>query len=263
MADQEDVSILPSEAQEGGGGVVQAVQGAILTFECVSYDYNGSVAVPVPAVHVHGEYELEGEAAEFEEYYSAGDPSRLRPKKDGTGFQALQEGAGLTKTCKTMQLLDSIVSANGGDEDILTGGIKGLDGINVNMERKPDIERAGLEQKVGARKRTILLVTEINAMPGETPKKKGKPVAGKPVAKAGAPGKAKALRQKTITAIEAAIEAAGGKVEGENIGQLVFRANKKDSEVKAMVELITADDFALLSADDTPWGFDGTTLTAA
>lgn len=256
-----DVSLLPSQAQEGGGGAVQAVQGATLTFEFVSYDYNGAVAVPVPALHVHGEYEQDGEQAEFEEYYSAGDATRLRPKKDGTGLQALQEGAGLNKTCKTMQFLNSLASANGGDESLIGTNIKDLDGINVDMERKPDIERAGLQQKEGARKRTVLLVTAINAMPGESAPKKGK---GKPAAGKTAPGgAAKALRQKAIAAINAAIEAAGGSVEAENIGQLVFRANKKDLQVKSLVELITADDFALLSAEDTPWGFDGTTLTAA
>lgn len=261
MAD--DVSFAPSTAQEGGG-LLQAVNDATLTFECTTFDYGGSVAVPVPALHVHGEYEDEnGGAAEFDEYYSAGDASRLRPKKDGTGFQALVEGAGLTKTCKAMQFIASLVSANGGDEDIVSSGnIKDLDGINCNLERKPDIDRPGLSSANSkGRARTIMLVTEINSLPGQG-KAKGKAKPGGKPAPAGKPasGGKPALRAKTVEAIEALLES-NGDIEATDLPQLLFRAHKKDPDVKAMTELAADENF--LSAKDTPWGFDGETLSAA
>lgn len=257
-----EVSFDPDEAQEGGGGIVQAVSGATLTFECVSYDYNGSVAIPVPALHVHGEgyQDEEGNDASFDEYYSAGDASKLRPKKDGTGFQALTEGAGLTKSCKAMQLLSSIVSANGGDKSLLTANIKDLDGINVDMERKPDIDRPGLEKKPGGRGRTILVVTAINALPGEAaPKKKG----GKPAPKGAAPkpgGKAAALKAKTVEAVKAVLEGTGGEVSSEDLPQILFRKYKKDPDVKAMTELAADEDF--LGDNDDSWSYEDNVLTA-
>lgn len=254
----EDISFDPDEAQEGGGGVVQAVSGAVLSFECVLWDYRGTIAVPVPAIHVHGDYEdEEGEDADFDEYYSGGDPSRLKPSKDGKKFIAVTEGAGLVKTCKAMQLLNSIVSANGGDKEIVTDNthdIKGLDGINVDMQRKPDIDRAGLEPAKGGRKRTILLVTDINALPGEKPSKKKKGAKKK-----ASKGKAAAIRTKTIEAVCAVVEFNDGEVEAADLSQMIFKKNKKDSDVKAMTELAADEDF--LNDDDTPWEFDGTTLT--
>lgn len=258
-----DVSFDPDDAQEGGGGLVQSVSGAVLTFECVLYDYNGAIPVPVPSIHVHGEFEGEdGEAGTFEEYYSAGDASKLRPKKDGTGFQALIEGAGMTKSCKAMQLIASIVSANGGDKSLITANIKDLDGLNVDMERKPDIDRPGLgaTNKAG-RTRTIFLVTAVNSLPGEAkPKSKSKGAAKAAPASKGK-GKVDAVRIKTIEAINAAIEANGGEVSAEDLPQLLFRRNKKDPDVKAMTELAADGDF--LKDEETPWGFDGETLTAA
>ncbi len=254
----DDVSFDPDDAQEGGGGVVQAVAGAVLSFECVLWDYRGTIAVAVPAIHVHGDYEdEEGEEAEFDEYFSAGDASRLKPHKDGTRFVAVTEGAGLVKTTKAMQLLNSIVSANGGDKAIVTDNIhniKGLDGINVDMQRKPDIERAGLEPAKGGRKRTILLVTEINALPGEKAGKKKKKGAKKKVG-----GKSKALRAKTIEAIVAIVEFNDGEVEAADLSQMIFKKNKKDEDVKAMTEMAADEDF--LNEDDTPWEFDGENIT--
>jgi hypothetical protein len=256
MAGQ-DVSFDPDDALEGGGGVVQAVSGATLTFECVAYDYNGSIAVAVPALHVHGEYQNEeGEGAEFEEYYSAGDASKLRSKKDGTGFQALTEGAGMTKTCKAMQFISSIVSANGGDKSIITGNIKDLDGLNADLERKADIDRPGLETREGARKRTILLVSNINSLPGEAPKAKAGKGKGKPAA--GKPSAGKAIRIKTIEAINGLL--AVSDVAASDLPQALFRKFKKDPDVKAMTELAADEEF--IAADDTPWGFDGDTLTS-
>lgn len=263
----EDVNLDPDEASEGGGGLLQAVSNAGLTIRATAYDYGGSVAVPVPAIHVHGEYEDEdGEDQEFDEYYSMGDASKFRAKKDGSGFVALQEGARPTKTCKGMQFLASLVSANGGEKDGITNvPLTDLDGINVDMERKPDIDRPGLEARKDGRKRTIMLVTEINALPGETKKKKsGTKASAKKGKAAKAPAKkggasAKALKAKTIEKVSEAILANGGELEVDDLPQLVFRKNKKDPDVKAMTELASDEDF--LTDDDTPWGLDDGTLT--
>lgn len=239
MSEQE-VSFDPDKAVEGGGGLLQSVSEATLTFECVAYDYNGSVAVAVPAIHVHGEFEQDGEAGTFEEYYSAGDASKLRATKDGTRFQAITEGAAMTKTCKAMQLIGSLVTANGGDKSLLTANIKDLDGIVVNMERKPDVARPGLsETNSKGRTRTIMLVTDIISLPGEGKKKAKGKVAGKIAPKGGD----KALKAKTIAAIEAVIEGAGGEVEADDLPQILFRKNKKDPDVKAMTDLAGDSDF--------------------
>jgi hypothetical protein len=184
-----------------------------------------------------------------------GDASKFRPRKDGTRFESLTEGARPTKTCKGMQLISSIISANGGDKSIITGNIKDLDGINVDMERKPDVDRPGLEApKRGTR--TIFLVTTINALPGETPRKgaKGKAPAGKPAAKG------KNLRAKAIEAVVKAIDASDGSLAITDLPQVVFRLYKKDPDCKALTEFVSDEDF--LVAEDTPWGNDGTTLTS-
>lgn len=263
----EDVSLDPDEASEGGGGLLQAVADATLTWEAIAFDYNGSVAVPVPAIHIHGVYQTdEGDSGEFDEYYSMGDASKLRPKKDGTGFQSLVEGGKPTKTCKGMQLIASLISANGGDKSIITGNLKDLDGIVVDMERKPDVDRPGLSAPKQGRTRTIMLVSEIKALPGES-KPKAKPGA-KPgpkavaaPAKAGAGKKADPTRAKTIESIVATLEANGGSVSSSDLPQLLFRKFKKDADIRSMTELAADEDF--LNASDTPWSYDGETVAVA
>lgn len=262
MANGEAVSFDPNDAVEGGGGLVAQASDVKLTFECVAYDYNGSVAVAVPAIHMHGEFEdEEGEDQEFEEYYSMGDASKLRASKDGTHFEALTEGAKPTKTCKGMQLISSIISANGGENPIENGNIKSLDGLVADVERKPDMERPGLSatNKAG-RSRTILLISAIKALPGATPKKgaaKTKAAAAAAAAPA-KPGKKNALRDKTFEGIKAVLEGAGGSIPVEDLPTFLFRKFKKDPDVKAMTELAADEDF--LALDDAPFEVDGEDL---
>jgi hypothetical protein len=260
---EEDVNLDPDEAGEGGGGLLQAVADATLYWRAVGFDYNGSVAVPVPAIHIHGEYvDEEGNEATFEEYYSMGDASKLRPKEDGSGFRSLVEGGKPVKTCKGMQVIASLISANGGDKSIIaSGNLLELDGIVCDMERKPDIERPGLANP-NNRKRTIMLISAIKSPPG---KAKGKakagpkpvPVGAKPAAAAAKP-KANPLRQKTIESVVATLESNGGSVAHADLPQALFRKFRKDADIRAMTELAADEDF--INANDTPWAFDGETV---
>lgn len=264
MADEE-VGFAPDEMSEGGG-LVDDVD-AILTFEFVHFDYQGTVAVPVPALHVSLKAQLEGGEAEYEEYYSCGDASRLQPKDDGTGVRALIEGAKITKDSKCGQFFKSLCDSHG-SQDILLGraNIKTLDGISVHLNRRADKDRPGLQPAKDAkgRQRTILLVTKINALPGG----KAKAAVAKPGAKAVAQG-AKAsvaapdaeITKATIDAIEALVAEAGEEgIKKSDLSTAVFRKVKailKDpAKIKASTNLSQNVEF--LAAEGS-WLFDDET----
>lgn len=262
MAD-EVVGFAPDEMSEGGG-LVDDVD-ATLTFEFVQFDYNGTVAVPVPALHVHMVAALEGGEAEYEEYYSAGDASRLQPKEDGTGVTAMIEGAKITKDSKCGQFFKSLCDAHGSQE-ILLGrtNIKTLDGISVHLNRRPDKDRPGLQpaKDTKGRQRTILLVTKINAMPGAKALAKAGAAKVAPGAKPAPAGKADAdVTAATIAAIEAlVIEAGDDGIKKSDLSTAVFKKVKavlKDpARIKAATTLSQSE--AFLAAEGS-WLYDDET----
>lgn len=231
----------PSSFAEGGG-LVDNVD-ATLTFKCVSYDYNGNVAVAVPALHVHGVFD----GGEFDEYYSAGDAAKLRPAADGKTFEPVVEGASLNKSSKAAQFITSLFNA--GLTDIPDDNICALDGLNAHLDRRADVERKNLQNTSG-KKRTILLVTAINSLPGKGKAKgaaKGKPAAA-------------SIDAEVDAVVTAAIEAAGGDLTLAKLSQAVFRAGKGNPQLKEITKRAQEKDY--LEGEDRPFGFDGSSLVS-
>jgi hypothetical protein len=265
------MSLKVSEQVEGG--FIDNVD-AVLTFETCEFDYNGSVAVPVPALHVSITYDKDGSEETKEEYYSAGKPEKVQPTSDGKGFD-IEGDKGLSQNCKAAQFLKSLVDA-GLDEDEYLGDndVTKMDGIGVHLERRPDASSGfGSTEK---KDRTILLVTKINHLPGEAPKgakakptptkaTTTKPAAGKPApAKPGA--KPKGLEAQLVPVIEEILsEADENTVAKSELSKLVFDKVKGNPELKANLRDLTklSQNEEFLGDDARPWAFDGEQLVGA
>jgi hypothetical protein len=266
------MSLKVSDQQEGG--FLDNVD-AVLTFETCEFDYNGSVPVPVPALHVTVTFDKDGEETVKEEYYSAGKPEKVQPSADGKGFD-IEGDKGLSQNCKAAQFLKSMVDAGLDEDEYLSDNdVSKMDGIRVHLDRRPDATSgfgSGLDE--GKKKeRTILLVTKILGMPGEAAPAKAKKASAKPAAKPtpGKPAPAKATRvpdvdEKLVEIIvEILAEADDNTIPKSKLAKAVFDKAKADPALKTVLAKLSkrSIDDEFLGADGQPWDFDGEQLTVS
>jgi len=168
------VSIRPSEFVEGGAVPVDR---NLLWKECrfANFDYTKKdgtvVASTISAKIVY----QDDEGTEYTQHYSAGDPNRFQPSKDGKTLEALTESANLSKSSNYYILMNALINA-GFPENKLGDDISVLDGLYTHNIGLPEPKRSGLvrETAEGARERVISVPDSIIKLPWEN---KGKGVA--------------------------------------------------------------------------------------
>lgn len=241
------MSLSLKKSKQQAGGFLDDVDVTLTRLRFEPFDYNGNIPDPVPALKVTMTTE-DGE--EREQYYSAGSFDRVKIRKDGKALDPADESEaeGLSKSSKAGKFLASLMDA-GFDEDKVDEEVDVFEDLVVHVQNKP---WKGFNSKEGD---TILLVTKIKgAGEEEAAPAKGKPAAGK-----GAKTGADSIKDKTAKLIVTLLETADkNKIPKSKISTLVFKAAKKDPDVKKMTELALDDEF--LGADDQPFDFDGDTL---
>jgi len=173
------VSIRPSGFVEGGAVPVDR---NLLWKECRFnlFDYvNKAGEVVATTVAARIKY-VDDDGAEFEQQYSAGDPNRFQPSKDGKTLEAITSSESLSKSSNYYVLMNALINS-GFPENKLGDDISVLDGLYTHNIGIPEPKRSGLvrEVKEGARERVISVPDSVIKLPWENKGKgatKGKTV---------------------------------------------------------------------------------------
>ena len=169
------VSIRPSEFVEGGAVPVDR---NLLWEECrfAIRQYtqkDGSPVLdkktgePVETIAAVIKYK-DDDGTEYNQFYSAGDPARFQPSKDGKTLEALTSSENLSKSSNYYILMNALINA-GFPENKLGEDISVLDGLYTHNIGIPEPKRSGLvrETAEGARERVISVPDSIIKLPWE------------------------------------------------------------------------------------------------
>lgn len=194
------------------------------------------------------------------QHYSAGKLARFIPSDDGLRAVPADEddydGDGnpnisLVKSTNAILFLKSIVD-NGFDEEKIGDEVDVFEGLDVHLRQVPQPKRSGLDS-ADDKVKTILLVSKINAMPGD--KKKGKKAASK---KKAAPVEAtEDLTDKATDIVIAAVAASENGLAKKELLVEIFKALAKDDDRSAVVQLVKSDEFL----DAGPWTYEDGNLS--
>lgn len=169
------ISLDNDDAEQGG--LPDDLDAIIVEAEWCLFDYNGQLDEHVPALRV--KFELVNpvdDLEDFEQHYTAGSYKRMIPSDDGGSLVPNEEenskAKGLTTGCNAHVFLTSLQDAGfpppkEWEHPDQIG--ETIVGTMVHVMRVPQKVRKGFEVAEGEsdRPKTILVVTEIHAMPGE------------------------------------------------------------------------------------------------
>ena len=176
------VSIRPSNFVEGGAVPVDK---NLLWKECRFnlFDYTRKTGEVVATTIAAKITYVDDDGAEYEQQYSAGDPERFTPSRDGKTLIPTSEGASLSKSSNFFILMNALINAGFPENRIPENGdISVLDGLYAHHIGLPEPKRSGLARPApadSARERVISVPDQILKLPWEN---KGKS-AGKAPAK--------------------------------------------------------------------------------
>jgi len=161
------VSIRPSEFVEGGAVPVDRnLLWGPCRFDIFDYTKkDGTVVATTVSAKIHYK---DDEGTEYDQHYSAGDPARFQPSKDGKTLEALTASENLSKSSNYYILMNALINA-GFPENRLGEDISVLDGLYTHNIGIPEPKRSGLvrEQVEGARERVISVPDSIIKLPWE------------------------------------------------------------------------------------------------
>jgi hypothetical protein len=194
------------------------------------------------------------EGTEYNQFYSAGDPKRFAPSKDGKTLEALTSSENLSKSSNYYILMNALINA-GFPENKLGEDISVLDGLYTHNIGIPEPKRSGLvrETAEGARERVISVPDSIIKLPWEG--KAGAKVA--PAKKATAPAETEDAGNADADALAMVTEMLAGadKVTRQQVATKAIRA--KNQSVAKLVfspkfaEVLTGAGFSLDGEDIT------------
>jgi hypothetical protein len=211
---------------------------------------------------------FDGEAAQ---YYSMGNANDWIPSEDGGSLVAVGKATAIRLSTNGGLFLKALVDA-GFPADQLGSDISVLDGLQAHVMQVPAPVRKGLVQKKREDGKdfgppTILVVSEIIALPGEKKKPAGAPkgktaAAPKKAAPKKAPGKA-TPGQKAAAEDGGDVESKATAVILEVLGELgtitkkelpgkIFQMRKDDPDRNALVQKVFDDAFLA----GGPWVYD-------
>lgn len=234
-------------AVEGGGGNIAVVK-EIGWVEEFTY---GGRHKDKPSAALRTVFEFEGgekKTVTWEDHWPVGPSSQFEVSRDGYTITRTSGPKGLNKASAAFFFFDHL---QGGieagelnideyvveDEDGVC--VQALEGLTVRLENKPFVNVSGdtKDKKV---------IVEILVDEPATTKKNGKASKGKPAS-------SDDIEDKTVEAVSALLED-NTTIKKGDLANLIYEANRKDADVKAMMNLAFKD--AWVSSDDRPWDFD-------
>jgi hypothetical protein len=222
------VSIRPSDFVEGGLKTVDHdLTWKNPHFALFDYTNKEGVKVGETTVAMLVTYITE-DGSEQEQAYSAGDPARFQPSKDGKRLEPVVEGTNLSKSSNYFILMSALINA-GFPENKLSDDVSILDGLVAHHIGLPVKERAGLNQPAAdpnKRPKVLSVPSAIIKLPWE--KKAGKG--------AGKASGTDATAQ-TVAFIGELVEAEGS-VTRQEAAQAVFKKLAKDPNRDAVAAAI-------------------------
>jgi len=254
MAEKQGVSLKPSDAKEGGGGLIDNIDAVAKEVKFTLFDYQGKAA-PVPAIYAKL---VDREDNEFEQYWSMGSAKDWVPSADGKTLVASGTAEALNAGSNGMIMITSLVNA-GFPEDKLGDDISVLTGLDAHWSRVAAPKRTGIAQTARADgktyEQTILCVDKINKLPWDklTPTAKGgRPKGGKKEPPPEEGGETDPLEEAVKATVMGLV--AAGAMDKTKVIQGVYAALKSNPQDAAKaVQLVNNDSW--LKAG--PWKYEG------
>lgn len=238
--DAAGMSLRTKDASDGGG-----IEGAIATMTNVGFvddfNYGGTRSEKQAALHI--EYRVPGMENTWDQDYSVGPTERYEVLNDGASIKALGKKQGLNKNCNAFRFFEALeAAAEKGNLDLDelvpiedgAASVGPLEGRQVRLTKIP-------YKTVGGDDKELVVIDEF--VDGDEAPAKG---ASKSSAKASGSNKVEAMAE---AAIEALI--ADGPVKAKDLPTELLNANRKDPNVKAMMQLAMKQ--AWLESGDRPW----------
>jgi hypothetical protein len=256
--DRKPISVAPSDAVSGGGAP-DNVDTTIMEMTATTWDYNGSQE---PSAFLLVKLKDDDET-EHEQYYSAGDLSKIVPSDDGACFYPAEGSSvtGLNNNCNAYLFLGALVDQGFPEDKLRDEGFQTAVGLRGHMNAiAPKKKREGLE---GGNK-PIGVFTKIHSLPWEGTKGKGKAQPSTTSRGASTPargaseslnGSGSELNDEAIEAVVAALAKAEGPIEVKRLGMAAFQAAPKAAHRKELIKYVVQNDF--LEQDGLPFAVDG------
>ncbi len=236
-----NVDIRPDLAAEGGG-LIDDFDGTIADSRFIMTDYEGKMADKVCVNAIT--FDVDGE--ESNQLYSVGGKGDFAPDDTGRGIDKLKSKAALTKSCKFMRLMDSLVEAGFPIPKMDARDVMSIIGTQGHFLRKV-VEYEGLKKKKDDdREDTVLLCTKINKLPWEVSK-----AANKVKGKAGSKAVDEGLAETVAGIVQGVIIEADGSISKKDMLSTLFKSPEMEAtgNKKAALKL-AADDSYLKGRDE-------------
>jgi hypothetical protein len=243
--DRKPISVAPSDAVSGSGAP-DNVDTTIVEMTAATWDYNGSQE---PSAFLLVKLK-DDDGTEHDQYYSAGDLSKIVPSDDGAYFYPAEgsSATGLNNNCNAYLFLGALVDQGFPEDKLRDEGFQTAVGLRGHMNAiAPKKKREGLE---GGNK-PIGVFTKIHSLPWE---QKGKgssstssiSTRGSTSTQAASTiknGDADELNTEAIEAVVAALAKADGPIEVKRLGMAAFQAAPKATHRKELIKYVTTNEF--------------------
>lgn len=245
------LSLRSKDASAGGG-----TEGALATITEIGFvdefTYGGRQK-DKPSAALHVVFDIEGFEKPWDQHYSVGPSDKYEVIEDGDGIRGLGKQTGLNKKCPAMLFLTAVEDAaqeSGLDIDELLpalddGGnsVRPLEGRAVRLTNIK-------AETVGGDMKDYIVIAGFEGDAEPAPSKSKSNGKGSSSSKKSSGDD---LEAKTIKAVEELIEEHTSVKKGD-LPNLIYQANKKDTDAKAMMQLTFKE--AWLADEKRPWTYD-------
>lgn len=247
-------SLRPEDGTKGGG-----TEGAVATLTEIDFvqefTYGGRYK-DKPSSALRVVFEIDGFDKPWEQHYSIGPSDKYEVIEDGDSIKSTGKQSGLNEKCPAFAFLAAVSVAAGEaglDIDELVPAIDdGCYSVAGLRDKRVKLTNKKLETVGGDMKEYILIATFEDG--DETPKaSKGKATASAKPSSKSTRSSSDDIEQKTIDAVKELIEEHTSVKKGD-LANLVYQANKKDSDAKAMMQLCFKESW--VADEDRPWSYD-------
>lgn len=260
------MGFLSPESFVEGGGLLDDVDVTFKQVRVKSWDYNGKVPAPVPALELT--MEVEGVEGDQVQYYSIGKGTDWQPSEDGHSVVAVGKATGITSSSNAAIFIKSMVDA-GFPSNKIEDDVRCFEGLKAHMTRIPAPKRGVTPTPREDGKQfdsTILTVGSIISLPWEN---KGKATApkGKPTTSPSPAGKTAATKTTASAPVSSdedidtvctevligVLTEKGEPISKAQIPGLVLPKVKDRKDRNKIVSRVFAEDFL----QNGPWTYEG------